>query len=190
LRQTIAERTGFLVRCLSGPITTALPSGITLELVDELRTDDKPRAPPSRYGTAPPTAGKRDFHISEAGTFACAVCRCRGEGAGAWVTYRGAGALRARALGPAASRGNGKNGGAAPHRSPRIWKRSAPVPAGAFCHATSTTALERLTPPIPEIAADTGSRAPRSAPRRLHAHGNRLGKGSGCRAAGPLAGIG
>src|SRR6266436_10372999 len=28
---------GFLARCLSGPTTTALPTGITLELVDQLR---------------------------------------------------------------------------------------------------------------------------------------------------------
>jgi DNA-binding transcriptional LysR family regulator len=29
---------GFLARCLSGPTTTALPSGITLELVDSRQT--------------------------------------------------------------------------------------------------------------------------------------------------------
>jgi len=78
---------GFLARCLSGPTTTALPSGITLELVDELRQTANlvRRQADLALRHEPPEGG--DFYISKAGTFACAVYRRRGADAGAWVTY-------------------------------------------------------------------------------------------------------
>jgi DNA-binding transcriptional LysR family regulator len=78
---------GFLARCLCGPTKTALPSGITLELVDELRQTANlvRRQADMALRHEPPEGG--DFYISKAGTFACAVYRRRGAKAGAWVTY-------------------------------------------------------------------------------------------------------
>src|SRR4029077_17230102 len=76
---------GFLARCLSGPTTTALPSGITLELVDSRQTANLARREADMaLRHQPPETG--DFYISKAGTFACAVYRRRGADAGAWVT--------------------------------------------------------------------------------------------------------
>jgi len=78
---------GFLARCLSEPTTTALPSGITLELVDELRQTANlvRRQADMALRHDPPEGG--DFYISKAGTFACAVYRRRGAAADAWVTF-------------------------------------------------------------------------------------------------------
>src|SRR6202040_1991663 len=67
---------GFLARCLSGPTTTALPSGITLELVDSRQTANLARREADMaLRHQPPETG--DFYISKAGTFACAVYRRR-----------------------------------------------------------------------------------------------------------------
>jgi DNA-binding transcriptional LysR family regulator len=68
---------GFLARCLSDTATTALPSGVTLELVDELRQTANlvRRQADMALRHEPPEGG--DFYISKAGTFTCAVCRCR-----------------------------------------------------------------------------------------------------------------
>src|SRR6202035_4921219 len=77
---------GFLARCLSGPTTTALPSGITLELVfAQQEANLARREADMALRHQPPESG--DFYISKAGTFACAVYRRRGADAGAWVTY-------------------------------------------------------------------------------------------------------
>ena len=77
---------GFLARCLSGSTTTALPSGITLELVESRQTANLARREADlALRHQPPESG--DFYISKAGTFACAVYRRRGADAGAWVTY-------------------------------------------------------------------------------------------------------
>jgi hypothetical protein len=89
--------------------------------------------------------------------------------------YRGAGALRARAPGPAASRGNGKNGGAA-RLIDALASGSDPLR-----HRSERTAL-RPSPARTPDSADPRNRGrilghcpPRSTPRRLHARGNRLG---------------
>src|SRR5580692_4489270 len=78
---------GFLARCLSEATTRALPSGITLELVDELRQTANlvRRQADMALRHEPPEGG--DFYISKAGTFACAVYRRRDADAGGWVTY-------------------------------------------------------------------------------------------------------
>lgn len=92
LRGTVRVSTGecaagFLARCLSDTATTALPPGITLELVDELRQTANlvRRQADMALRHEPPEGG--DFYISKAGTFACAVYRRRGAHASAWVTY-------------------------------------------------------------------------------------------------------
>src|SRR5439155_10555975 len=77
---------GFLASCLSGLATTALPSGITLELVDSRQTANLARHEADMaLRHQPPETG--DFYISKAGTFACAVYRRRDADAGRWVTY-------------------------------------------------------------------------------------------------------
>ena len=78
---------GFLARCLSEATTTALPPGLTLELVDELRQTANlvRRQADMALRHEPPEGG--DFYISKAGTFACAVYRRRGADASGWVTY-------------------------------------------------------------------------------------------------------
>ena len=77
---------GFLARCLSGPTTTALPSGITLELVEARQSANLARREADmalRHQL--PDSG--DYYVSKAGTFACAVYRRRGAEASAWITY-------------------------------------------------------------------------------------------------------
>jgi DNA-binding transcriptional LysR family regulator len=78
---------GFLARCLSGSTVAALPPGITLELVDELRQ----RANLLRHQAdmalrhEPPDSG--DYYVAKLGTFAVAVYRRRGAAAAGWVHY-------------------------------------------------------------------------------------------------------
>ena len=77
---------GFLARCLSGPTTTALPSGITLELVEARQSANLARREADMaLRHQPPDSG--DYYVSKAGTFACAVYRRRGAEASAWITY-------------------------------------------------------------------------------------------------------
>ena len=77
---------GFLARCLSEPTRTALPSGITLELIDERQTKNLVRREADMaLRHQPPESG--DFYVTKAGTFACSVYRRRGADADAWVTY-------------------------------------------------------------------------------------------------------
>lgn len=77
---------GFLARCLSGPTTAVLPSGITLELVESRQTANLARREADMaLRHQPPERG--DFYVSKAGTFACAVYRRRGADANAWITY-------------------------------------------------------------------------------------------------------
>jgi DNA-binding transcriptional LysR family regulator len=76
---------GSLARCLSGSTTTALPSGITLELVESRQTANLARREADMaLRHHPPESG--DFYIAKAGTFACAVYRRSGADADAWVT--------------------------------------------------------------------------------------------------------
>jgi DNA-binding transcriptional LysR family regulator len=147
---------GFLARCLSGPTTIALPSGITLELVDSRQTANLARREADMaLRHQPPETG--DFYTSKAGTFACAVYRRGGADAGAWVTYTEEQA----------------------HYEPARWVQRQIKETGqpvalrassmlmhleAICAGTGRGVLpcyvgdehpllERLTPPIPEIAA-------------------------------------
>ena len=77
---------GFLARCLSGPKTTALPPGITLELVDGRQTLNLARREADMaLRHQPPESG--DFYVYKAGTFGVSVYRRRGAEAHAWVTY-------------------------------------------------------------------------------------------------------
>jgi len=77
---------GFLARCLAAPTATALPAGITLELIDaRQRKNLARREADMALRHAPPDSG--DFYVFKAGTFACSVYRRRGAEAAGWVTY-------------------------------------------------------------------------------------------------------
>jgi DNA-binding transcriptional LysR family regulator len=77
---------GFLARCLSGSATAALPSGITLELVESRQSANLARREADMaLRHQRPESG--DYYVSKAGTFACAVYRRRDAAARAWVTY-------------------------------------------------------------------------------------------------------
>ena len=149
---------GFLARCLSGPTTTALPSGITLELVDELRQTANlvRRQADMALRHEPPEGG--DFYISKAGTFACAVYRRRGADAGAWVTYTEEQAHYAPARW--VQRQLEETGQRVALRASSMLMHLEAIRAGTGrgvlpCYVGDGHPLiERLTPPIPEIAAE------------------------------------
>ena len=76
---------GFLARCLSGT-TTTLPLGITLEFVQSLQPADLTRREADMaLRHQPPERG--DYYVAKLGTFAVAVYRRRGEDTDAWVAY-------------------------------------------------------------------------------------------------------
>jgi DNA-binding transcriptional LysR family regulator len=149
---------GFLARCLSGPATKALPPGITLELVDELRQ----RADLVRHQAdvalrhEPPESG--DFYVAKLGTFAVAVYRRRGMEAAAWVTN-----TEEQAHWPTArwvQRQIEETGMPVACRASSMLMRVEAIRAGTGrgelpCYVgDGHPLLERLTPPIPELAAD------------------------------------
>ncbi len=149
---------GFLARCLSASTTTALPSGITLELVDELRQTANlaRRQADMALRHQPPESG--DFYISKAGTFACAVYRRRGAAAGPWVTYTEEQAHYAPARW--VQRQVEETGEPVALRASSMLMHLEAIRAGTGrgvlpCYVgDGHPLLERLTPPIPEIAAE------------------------------------
>jgi DNA-binding transcriptional LysR family regulator len=149
---------GFLARCLSGSTKTALPSGITLELVDELRQTANlvRRQADMALRHEPPEGG--DFYISKAGTFACAVYRRRGADAAAWVTYTDEQAHYAPARW--VQRQVEEAGNPVALRASSMLMHLEAIRAGTGrgvlpCYVgDGHPLLERLTPPIPEIAAE------------------------------------
>jgi DNA-binding transcriptional LysR family regulator len=149
---------GVLARCLSGQTTTALPSGITLELVDELRQAANlvRRQADMALRHEPPEGG--DFYISKAGTFACAVYRRRGADAGAWVTYTEEQAHYAPARW--VQRQVEETGTLVALRASSMLMHLEAIRAGTGrgvlpCYVgDSHPLLERLTPPIREIDAE------------------------------------
>ena len=149
---------GFLARCLSGQTTTALPSGITLELVDELRQAANlvRRQADMALRHEPPEGG--DFYISKAGTFACAVYRRRGADAGAWVTYTEDQAHYAPARWVQGQLE--ETGKPVALRASSMLMHLEAIGAGTGrgvlpCYiGDGHPLLERLTPPIQEIAAE------------------------------------
>jgi len=151
---------GFLARCLSGSPTTALPSGITLELVfAQQEANLARREADMALRHQPPESG--DFYISKAGTFGlCGLpaswCRCRCVG----HLSRRASPLCAGALGPAAGRRDRKAGSAARlidadarGSDPRRYR---PRRAALLCRRRPSPA-RAADAAIPEIAANTGS---------------------------------
>src|ERR1700739_153149 len=77
---------GFLARCLCDAGPTALPAGITLELVESRQTANLARREADlAVRHHPPESG--DLYVAKVGAFACAVYRQRGSTSDAWVTY-------------------------------------------------------------------------------------------------------
>jgi DNA-binding transcriptional LysR family regulator len=149
---------GFLARCLSGSSTTPLPSGITLELVDELRQTANlvRRQADMALRHEPPEDG--DFYISKAGTFACAVYRRRDADAGGWITYTDEQAHYAPARW--VQRQVEEMGKPVVLRASSMLMHLEAIRAGSGrgvlpCYVgDGHPLLERVTPPIPEIAAE------------------------------------
>jgi DNA-binding transcriptional LysR family regulator len=149
---------GFLARCLCESTTTALRSGITLELVDELRLTANlvRRQADMALRHKPPEGG--DFYISKAGTFGCAVYRRRGADAGAWITYTEEQSHYAPARW--VQRQVEETGEPVALRASSMLMHLEAIRAGTGrgvlpCYVgDGHPLLERLTPPIPEIAAE------------------------------------
>jgi DNA-binding transcriptional LysR family regulator len=163
LRGTVRVSTGecaagFLARCLSESTTAALPPGITLELVDELRqaANLTRRQADMALRHEPPESG--DFYISRAGTFACAVYRRRGTNVDAWVTYTEEQAHYAPARW--VQQQLEKMGNPVALRASSMLMHLEAIRAGTGrgvlpCYVgDGHPLLERVTRPIPEIAAE------------------------------------
>jgi DNA-binding transcriptional LysR family regulator len=149
---------GFLARCLSGSTGAALPPGVTLELVDELHQTANltRRQADMALRHEPPRDG--DLYISRAATFACAIYRRRGANAGAWVTYTAEQGHYAPARW--VQRQLEKTGNPVALRASSMLMHLEAIRAGTGrgvlpCYVgDGHPLLERLTPPIPEIAAE------------------------------------
>jgi DNA-binding transcriptional LysR family regulator len=149
---------GFLARCLAGSTKTPLPSGITLELVDELRPAANlvRRQADMALRHEPPESG--DYYVSKLGTFACAVYRRRGAEAAAWVGYIEEQAHWAPARWVQLQ--VEETGMPVAVRASSMLMRVEAIRAGSGrgelpCYVgDGHPLLERLAPPIPEIAAD------------------------------------
>jgi DNA-binding transcriptional LysR family regulator len=148
---------GFLARCLSDAGPTALPVGITLELVESRQTANLARREADlAVRHHPPESG--DLYIAKVGTFAGAVYRRRGSNSDAWVTYTEEQAHYQTARW--VQQQIEKIGGAVALRASNTMMQSAAIRAGSGkgvlpCYAADDDPLlERLTPPIPEIAAE------------------------------------
>src|SRR5262249_40762798 len=148
---------GFLARCLSGSTTAALPSGITLELVASRQTANLARREADlALRHEPPDSG--DYYVSKLGTFACAVYRRRGEDTDAWVTYTEEQAHYEPARW--VRRQVEQTKAAVALRASSMLMHLEAILAGTGrgvlpCYVgDGHPLLERLTPPIAEIAAD------------------------------------
>jgi len=148
---------GFLARCLSGAATPPLPPGITLEFVatpaNLLR-----READLALRHQPPESG--DYYAAKLGTFAIAVYRRRGSASDAWVAYTEK-QSEGRAHEPArwVQRQVEETRSAVALRAPSLLMHAEAIRAGTGrgvlpCYVgDSHPLLERLSAPIPELAA-------------------------------------
>jgi len=147
----------FLARYLAGTSAVALPSGITLELVETQQTANLARREADlALRHHPPDGG--DLYITKAGVFACAVYRRIGAEGAAWVTY-----TEEQAHYPTARWVQDRlreTGSSVALRASNMPMQSAAIRAGAGrgvlpCFlGDADPLLERLTPPVPEIAVE------------------------------------
>ncbi|MGH7093641.1 MAG: LysR substrate-binding domain-containing protein, partial [Stellaceae bacterium] len=148
---------GFLARCLSDTGPTALPAGITLELVESRQTANLARREADlAVRHHPPESG--DLYVAKVGTFACAVYRRYGTVGAPWVTY-----TEEQAHYPTArwvQRQIDESQGTVALRASGMTMQLAAIRAGSGrgvlpCYAADgDPLLERLTRPIAEIAAE------------------------------------
>lgn len=148
---------GFIARCLSEPVTAALPSGIILELIDERQGKNLVRREADMaLRHQPPESG--DFYVFKAGAFACSVYRRRGAEAAGWITYTEEQAHYAPACW--VQRQVEETGTPVALRASSMLMHLEAIRAGTGrgvlpCYVgDGHPLLERLRPPIPEIAAD------------------------------------
>jgi DNA-binding transcriptional LysR family regulator len=145
---------GFLARCLSRGTTKPLPSGITLELLTLQPADLTRREADLALRHQPPESG--DYYVAKLGTFAVAVYRRRGEDAGAWVAY-----TEEQSHEPARwlQRQVKETGMPVALRASSLLMHVEAIRAGTGrgvipCYVgDGHPLLERLTAPIPELAA-------------------------------------
>ena len=147
----------FLARCLAGASGAGFPSGITLELVETQQTANLARREADlALRHHPPEGG--DLYVTKAGMFACAVYHRAGATSDAWVTYP-----EEQAHYPTArwvQERLRESGGAVALRASNMSMQFAAIRAGAGrgilpCFiGDAETLLERITPPVPEIAAE------------------------------------
>ena len=147
----------FLARYLAGTSAVALPSGITLELVETQQTANLARREADlALRHHPPDGG--DLYITKAGVFACAVYRRIGAAGAAWVTY-----TEEQAHYPTARWVQDRlreTGSSVALRASNMPMQAAAIRAGAGrgvlpCFlGDADPLLERLTPPVPEIAVE------------------------------------
>jgi DNA-binding transcriptional LysR family regulator len=147
----------FLAHYLAGTSGAGLPSGITLELVETQQTANLARREADlALRHHPPEGG--DLYITKAGVFACAVYRQNGTDSAAWVTY-----TEEQAHYPTArwvQERLRQTRGAVALRASNMPMQLAAIRAGAGrgvlpCFiGDADPLLERLTPPVPEIAAE------------------------------------
>ena len=147
----------FLARSLAGHSATTLAPGITLELVESRETANLARREADlAVRHHPPQGG--DLYIARLGTFGCAVYRRRESGGEAWVTY-----TEEQAHYPTARWVQARlreSGGAVALRASGMPMQLTAIRAGAGrgilpCFvADEDPLLERITPLLPEIAAE------------------------------------
>ena len=147
----------FLARHLADTSGAALPARITLELVETQQTANLARREADlALRHHPPESG--DLYVTKAGVFACAVYRRRGAEGDAWVTY-----TEEQAHYPTTrwvQERLRESGSGVALRASTMPMQSAAIRAGAGrgvlpCFiGDADPLLERLTPPVPEIAAE------------------------------------
>lgn len=147
----------FLSRNLGRTDAAALPQGITLELVESAQTANLARREADlAVRHHPPQGG--DLYVAKVGVFACAVYRRCGSNGGAWVTY-----TEEQAHYPTArwvQQRIAETGGAVALRASSMTMQLAAIRAGSGCGilpcyiGDNDPSLERVTQPVPEIAAE------------------------------------
>lgn len=147
----------FLARSLAGPTNKSLDPGITLELVESKETANLARREADlAVRHHPPESG--DLYIAKLGTFACAVYRKIGAVGDAWVTYTEEQAHYPTARWVQQQLQDSK--GAVALRASSMTMQLEAIRAGAGrgllpCFVgDGDRLLERMTPPVPEIAAE------------------------------------
>lgn len=148
---------GFLAGNLGQQSPTAPPEGITVELVESQATANLARREADlAVRHHPPDGG--DLTIAKLGAFAAAVYQRAGAGGNAWVTY-----TEEQAHYPTArwtQQRLREEGGTIALRASHTSMHLAAIRAGAGrgilpCYiGDRDPLLERLTPPVPEIAAE------------------------------------